>query len=306
MKDKISFFSVDNKVGQFVILIVLGLTWGSSFILMKKGLVAFESFEVALIRLFFAFIVIFPFLIKELRSIPKDKYIWLALTGWLGNGLPAFLFALGISKIDSSLGGIINSTTPIFTLLIGIFFFGLQFQKSAVWGIVVGLLGTVYLIASGYKGEQDSRFVYALFPLLGSVLYGFSNTIIKIKLAELKPVVITASAFTALMPVIIPAFFLLGIPQKAVENEMHFIAFSYSALLGILGTSLAVIVYNYLIKHTSILFAASVTYIIPVFAMAWGFVFGEALSIHYFIGLAIIITGVWMVNKSGQAKGIKK
>lgn len=298
MKGKFSIISSQSKIWQLIILLVLGITWGSSFILMKQGMVAFKPYEVAIIRLVFAFLVIFPFLWKDFKNIPKEKYIWLALAGWVGNGIPAFLFAVGISKIDSSLGGIINSTTPIFTLIVGVYFFGLTFKRTALFGVLVGLLGTVYLIVSGYKGGGESDFIYALLPLLGSVLYGFSNNIIKFKLVNLKPAVITSGAFTALMPILIPAFFILEIPQKASIDEVHFKAFMFCVLLGMLGTSLAVLVYNYLIKSTSIIFAASVTYIIPVFAMAWGFLLGEQITIHYFIGLAIIVTGLWIVNKA--------
>lgn len=287
-----------NKVWMLAILLLLGITWGSSFILMKQGLVAFQSYEVAIIRLFFAFVVILPFLLKEWRKIPKKSYAWLIAAGWIGNGIPAFLFALGISKIDSSLGGIINSTAPLFTLIIGVNFFGLQFKRSALLGVLVGLMGAIYLIVSGYKGGESSNFIYALFPLMGSVLYGISNNIIKFKLKELKPVVISAGAFTALMPVIIPLLFILEIPQKAMSDAISLQAFGYCALLGVVGTSLAVVVYNYLIKHTSVIFAASVTYIIPIFAMAWGFVFGEQITIHYFVGLIIIISGLWMVNRA--------
>lgn len=222
--------STQAKIWQLFILLVLGITWGSSFILMKQGMKGFEPIEVAVIRLVFAFIVIFPFLIPEIKKIPRDKYIWLALAGWVGNGIPAFLFALGISKIDSSLGGIINSTTPIFTLIVGVSFFGLTFKRTALIGVLIGLCGAIYLIASGYNGGGQSNFVYALFPLLGSILYGFSNNIIKFKLKDLKPAVITSGAFTALMPVLLPTFFMLQIPQKAALDDVHFTAFMFCAL----------------------------------------------------------------------------
>lgn len=298
MTDNSSPQSTQSKLWQLFILLVLGITWGSSFILMKQGMKGFEPIEVAVIRLVFAFIVIFPFLLPEIKKIPREKYIWLALAGWVGNGIPAFLFALGISKIDSSLGGIINSTTPIFTLIVGVSFFGLTYKRSALIGVLIGLCGAIYLIVSGYKGGGQSNFVYALFPLMGSILYGFSNNIIKFKLKDLKPAVITSGAFAALIPVLLPTFFLLQIPQKAALDELHFTAFMFCALLGMFGTSLAVLVYNYLIKTSSIIFAASVTYIIPVFAMAWGFLLGEQITIHYFIGLAIIVCGLWIVNRA--------
>lgn len=298
MKEKNGFFSLENRMWQLLVLLALGITWGSSFMLMKQGLKAFNGFEVAVIRLSFSFLFLLPFLWNDLRKIPRKKYLWLALAGWLGNGLPSFLFAIGLSRINSSLGGIINSTAPIFTLIIGSTLFGLHFKKAAIGGILIGLAGTVYLVATGSGSGNSSNLYYALLPLLGSVCYGFSTNIIKTRLYELKPMVVTGGALSFVAPVVIPLMFVMQLPSAALQDNVHATAFFYSALLGVVGTSLAVLVFNYLIKHTSVLFAASVTYIIPVFAMAWGFVFGEDITVHYFLGMGIIILGVWLVNRA--------
>lgn len=298
MESKARFFSLENKLWQLLVLLILGMTWGSSFILMKQGLKGYNGFEVAVIRLSFSFLFLLPLLWKELRQIPVRKYLWLALAGWLGNGLPAFFFAIGLSRINSSLGGIINSTAPIFTLIIGSTLFGLHFKKAAVGGVLIGLAGTIYLVATGKGKGDDSHMYYALLPLMGSVCYGFSTNIIKTRLQELKPLVVTGGALAFVAPVAIPAMFILDLPARAFSGTVAGMAFFYSMLLGVVGTSLAVLVFNYLIKHTSVLFAASVTYIIPVFAMAWGFVFGEDITVHYFLGMGVIILGVWLVNRA--------
>lgn len=286
-----------NKSSQYFILFVLGATWGSSFILMKLGLRSFTPIEVALLRVSISFLVLSPFVFYHLRTIPKDKWKWLAAAGFLGNGIPAFMFALGLSKINSSLGGIVNATVPLFTLLVGTVFFAMRFGKNSVWGVFIGLIGTVYLIIFSGQGEGDTDELYVLFPLIGSLCYGFSSNIIKLKLKDLKPIIVTGAALMTQAPITIFFVFYLGLPEKAMSTPLATESFLYISILAIMGTSLAVLVFNYLIKHTTVLFASSVTYLVPAFAMAIGFFAGEAISIHYFVGMGIIILGVWLTSK---------
>ncbi len=277
---------------------MLGATWGSSFILMKLGLRSFTPIEVALLRVSISFIVLAPFVLYHLRTIPRDKWKWLAAAGILGNGIPAFMFALGLSKINSSLGGIINATAPLFTLIVGTLVFSMNFGKKSIWGVFIGLIGTVYLIIFSGDGKGDTDYLYVCFPLIGSLCYGFSSNIIKLKLKELKPIVVTGAALMTLAPVTIFFVFQQGIPQKAMSSPLHTESFLYIMLLAVMGTSLAVLVFNYLIKHTTVLFAASVTYLVPVFAMTIGFIAGETISLHYFIGMGVIILGVWLTSRN--------
>lgn len=292
-------FAIDlkNRSWQYFILFLLSVTWGSSFQLMKLGLRAFESWEVALIRISVSFLALLPFVIHHLRTIPKNKWIWLALAGITGNGIPAFMFALGLSKIHGSLGGILNATAPLFTLVVGMVFFAMVFKKSAIWGVIIGLAGTAYLVLLAGNSDEQMNIQYAFYPVIGSLCYGFSSNIIKIKLKELKPIVVTGVALMCIAPVTIFGLFYFDILSKVDDSALHTSSFIYTCILGICGTSLAVLVFNYLIKHTSVLFAASVTYIIPIVAMAIGFVAGEGITIHYFIGMAIIVFGVWLTNR---------
>ena len=109
---------------NYFILFFLAFIWGSSFILMKKGLVAFTDQQVAALRLFIAFLTLLPFLFKAIIDLRKIQIIPLLIIGLFGNGLPAFLFTKAQTTLDSSFVGILNSLTPIFTLLVGIGIFG--------------------------------------------------------------------------------------------------------------------------------------------------------------------------------------
>jgi len=291
-------FDFKDKTSQYFILFILGAIWGSSFILMKLGLRSFTPVEVALLRISISFLVLSPFVIYHIRTIPKDKWKWLALAGIFGNGIPAFMFALGLSRINSSLAGIINSTSPLFTMIVGTLFFSISFKKESVWGIFIGLIGTVYLIVFGSTGKGDTDYLYVLFPLIGSICYGFSSNIIKLKLKELKPIVVTGGALMCMAPFTIAAVFIMEVPQKIISSPLNQESFLYVCVLATMSTSLAVLIFNYLIKQTTVLFASSVTYLVPMFAMAFGFIKGEALSLHYFLGMAIIVGGVWLTGKS--------
>ncbi len=290
-------FDLKNKTWQYFILFMLAATWGSSFQLMKLGLRAFRPEEVALLRVSISFIALSPFVFYHIKTIPRDKWKWLAAAGFLGNGIPAFMFALGLTKIHGAMGGILNATAPLFTLIVGSVFFASRFGKNAIWGILIGLLGTAYLVFLAGNSDEEMDMIYAFFPLIGSLCYGFSSNIIKLKLKELKPIIVTGAALMMQAPFTIFFVLLLGIPSKAMSSPLHTESFLYICLLAVMGTSIAVLVFNYLIKHTTVLFAASVTYLVPAFAMGIGFFVGEVISIHYFIGMAIIIFGVWLTNK---------
>jgi drug/metabolite transporter (DMT)-like permease len=291
-------FDLSKKGWQFFVLALLGITWGSSFVLMKKGLEAFNPLELARLRLAFAGFTLLPFILPKLHKVPKTAWIWLSLTGLVGSGIPALLFAAGITRIDSSLAGIINSTAPIFTLLAGLLFFGLRVSKFGAIGIGIGLVGTVFLILS-QKGlsVNGNQWVFAALPLLGAICYGFSTNIIKSKLQGLSAVSVTGIAlFLVGLP---SAFWLIidGTLSPCLHSPLHQKALIYVALLGTVGTALAVLVFNFLIRHTTVLFAASVTYLIPAFAILWGVWMGESLIWQTLVGMAIILSGVYLVNR---------
>jgi len=293
-----SAFTLSNKNSQFIVLLVLGATWGSSFILMKKALGTLSVLEVAEWRLVFASLGLLPLTFGKWREIPRESWIYLALTGILGSGLPAFFFVLGISRIDSSLAGIINATTPLFTLIVGYAFFTLRFGPRGLIGILTGLAGTVYLILmQGGLRIDSTSILYALFPLLGAMCYGFSTNIIKSRLQHLSAIRITSFS---LLFAGVPAAIALALTPNSLSvfsSSEHLISLGFTATLGLVCTSLAVIVFNYLIRHTTVLFASSVTYLIPVFALLWGWIFGESINLHTFLGMGVIFLGVFIVNK---------
>jgi drug/metabolite transporter (DMT)-like permease len=292
---------IKPKQSYFPWLILLGLvlTWGSSFILIKQGLECFsyDSKVVGSLRIVITFLVLLPFALMKIRKIRRREWKVLIIVGIISNGAPAYLFAYAQTGIDSSMAGILNSLTPLFTLIIGFAFFHLKAKWFNIIGIIAGLAGAVGLIHYSGDGGFILNFNYAAFILVATICYATSVNIIKTHLADLDAVSITAYSF-----------FIIGFPVSFYliffTDFLHYMSagvdawegLGYISILAILGTAIALIFFNQLIKMTNALFAASVTYLIPIIAIGWGILDGEQLEWNYLIWIFLILGGVYLVN----------
>lgn len=247
------------------------------------------------------------FLFTALIAIPHFKYVnrsnWfpLLVVGVFGNGLPYILFPLAVTKLDSSIVGVLNSMVPLFTLIIGLVWFRLKVKWMSVLGIILGFLGAFWLLMPGLKFESE-KLIYGAYPIIATVCYAISINTINSKLVGMKPLSIT---LLSLLFVGVPAMvylFFTDFVHIMQTDDKAWVNFGYVAILGVVGSSLAIIIFNYMIQQTSSLFAASVTYAIPVIALVWGVVDGEAVGLHHAIGMLTILVGVYLVNKRGSLK----
>ncbi len=279
------------------IYIVLVLIWGSSFILMKKGLLAFSSAQVAAIRISTACLVLLPFLLFRLKEVEKKKVFYMVLMGITGSGIPAFLFTEAETQVSSSLAGILNALTPLFVLMIGILFFKMKVTSLKVIGIFVGFAGSAMLILFNSDGGSNSNILYATMIVVATVLYGLSNNIIMRYLQGCNPILMTAVAMAFMGPF---AFGWLMTTDFAarLNNEDAIFSLSSAMILGAFGTSIALVIYNYLIQTTGALFGSTVTYLMPVVAIAWGIADGESIGMIDFAALLIILFGIYLVRRA--------
>ncbi len=288
--------TLENKSWQWATLLLLSLIWGTSFILMKKGLESYSHMQVAAFRIFFSFLFLLPLTIKHLNAIKRENLRSIIIVGFIGFAIPAVLFTKAQTRIDSSLAGMLNSLTPMFTLIVGL----LIYRRSVKWvnvvGLLIGLLGALGLI---WKGELDvlkGFNAFALFVVAATICYGINVNEVKFKLAGLSSVQITSLAFLFTGP-IAGIYLLFSDLSPAAQTPNYFINLGYIAILALFSSVLAVLIFNHLIKHTTTLFAASVTYIIPFFAIIWGIADGEQISIIQFMWIGVILFEVHMVNK---------
>ncbi|PWK28133.1 EamA-like transporter family protein [Arcicella aurantiaca] len=288
---------LQNPTLAWSLLALLAVIWGSSFILVKKSLVVFDASQVGSLRIGAAFLFFLPFVLTNLKKIPFQKAHIFLLVGCLGNLFPAYLFSLAGAKLDSGVSGALNSTTPLFTLIVGGLFFGNKITSKQTIGIVLGFIGALLLILAGAKGLNFN--VYALYVVAATVFYGLNLNITKKYLTglDLTPFQITSFIFTTIGPVALIVLFSGDFLQKMQSSDAIAPLF-YGVLLGVMGSAIAMVLFNRLIQMTSAVLASSVTYLIPIVAIIWGIIDGETIQIQHFLGMGIILVGVYLVNKS--------
>lgn len=287
-----------KKINQILILCVLGIIWGSSFILMKKALTTYSPIEITLYRIFIVFLVFFPLGIKSFFKIKKKTSFVLILSAIIGSVIPYFLFIKAQTKIDSSLNGILNSITPLFTLLFGVIIFKQKTNFRAIIGVMVGLIGATSLIFLSSGGDIfSSSILYALFPVLGSACYALNINIIKTYLQDIPALKITSWSFIFIGPIAgLLLFFETDFANNLTNNDPNYLNFICINILGVLGSGLAFWVFNLLIKETSSVFASSVTYLIPIVAIFWGVIDGEDFGIVQFYLCLVIFCGIYLIK----------
>jgi drug/metabolite transporter (DMT)-like permease len=196
--------------------------------------------------------------------------------GFCGNFFPAFLFTYAETGISSGFAGMLNSFTPIFTILIGFLIYKQRITSFQVVGTIIGTIGIVLLINAGKSVSLNASIFHVLAIVFATFLYGVSLTTIKNKLQHYSSVDITTLAFLMVFLPALIAFFVFGTPSVILKNEHALKGLGYISILAIFGTAMAVFLFNGIIRMSSALFASSVTYFIPVVAVIIGFFFKES------------------------------
>ncbi|HAW52161.1 MAG TPA: EamA family transporter [Flavobacteriales bacterium] len=283
-------------VFRWGVLILLALIWGSSFILMKIGLVAIPFNELGALRMLLAFFALMPIGIRYWFKIDRKYWKYLLIVGLCGNGIPAFLFAFAQTRINSSLAGMLNSMVPLFTLLFGLLFFDVK-SKFVHWtGVVTGLVGAIFLL---YRPgiAIDSSSMYGLYVVAATVCYATSVNVIKKYLFELSSTVITSASLIFVGPICGLYLFSTDFPDRISTDHAFVVSFLAVLVLSVFATGLAILIFNMLIKRVSALYASSVTYLIPVIAILWGVSDGEVVSLTQLAGMGGILTGIYLINR---------
>jgi drug/metabolite transporter (DMT)-like permease len=284
----------------WLLLTCMALVWGSSFIMMKKALVVFSSQQVASARIFFAFLFFVPLMLVQVRRpdvrlAVRQRWFALLLSGILGFLLPAFLFAEAGAHISSALSGTLNSLSPLFVLLLGTLVFNLRFRQNQVVGIMLGFVGSMILVFFSASGSFSVN-GYALMVMLATVMYGANTNLISKYLSHLPALTATAWTFAFVGPiagvVLLSSDFLNRTAQPGALGPLGALAF-----LGILASGITSVLFIRVVQLASGVFAASVTYLIPVVAIVWGLLDGETILWQQYLGLTISLTGIYLVNR---------
>jgi drug/metabolite transporter (DMT)-like permease len=292
-----------NGARAWLVLMLLSLIWGSSFILMKEGLEGFDALQLALIRMSVAALCLFPMALRHLRELDRREIALLFVVGLTGNALPAFLYAKAETVLPSAVVGVLTSMTPIFSLLVAWLFFGQRFPRANVIGIVVGLAGAVVLAMAGSpEAGRSTNLAFAGLVLVATISYGVNVNLVKGFFSKRNSVLVTSIALSTVgWPALI--FLLVGTSfiENVRTNPAAPAALAYIAILGAFGTALSVLLFNQLLKNATIIFATSVTYTIPIVAVLWGIVLHEAFTTLHAAAFAVILAGVWLANRRSVA-----
>lgn len=280
---------------KWPILIALSLMWGSSFILMKRGLEAFSSEQVAALRITLAYVFLLPFLVRYYRIDLKKYWKGLLGMGVFGNLVPAFLFTKAETGISSSLTGMLNALTPIFTVIIGWIAFGSRTNIFQLAGIITGFGGALLLLYNDDAG-QPNHAGFAMLVVTATLCYAVSVNIIKKYLSDIGSTRATVWAFMFTGPPAMIYLFSTDFMDVVNKHPLAMQAIGYTAILGIAGSALAVIAFNELIKLSGPVFASTTTYLIPIVAVGWGFAEGEQVSWLQLTAVVVILAAVWLIN----------
>ena len=279
-------------------LFLLAFTWGSSFILIKKGLLDLSPLQLGSLRTVLSSLFIFSIGFKSLKTIETHQWKWIVITGLIGTFFPSFLFAYAETEVDSGVVSVLNSLVPLNTVLIGLAVFKIATSRTQVFGVILGFVGASMLIFNNMELHPDQNYLYAGLVVLATVMYASSVNIIKRYLQEVKPLAIATGNFVA---IIVPAIFVLTFSNfftsETFLSNTIYISIGCVIILSLCGTVMAKIVFNSLIQISSPVFASSVAYLMPLVALLWGLLDGEVFGINQGLASLLILLGVYLVNR---------
>ncbi|RZJ73897.1 DMT family transporter [Flavobacterium sp.] len=281
---------------KIILIGVLALIWGSSFILIKRGLEGLTAFQLGSLRMIFGSLFFLMIGFRSLAKIPREKWKFIALTALFGSFLPAFLFAIAQTHISSTISAIMNALTPLSTLVVGILLFSLDYKRSQIFGVIIGLAGCVLLILGGTSNHSGDNDLFALLAFAGAFCYAINVNLLKKNLSDLSPLSIATGNFAVMLlpclAILVSTGFFSQVHEPKVQHAIGFIA-----LLGIMGTGIANLLFYRLIKISTPVFASQVTYLIPIVAFFWGALDGEVLSFWQGLGALVVLVGVWISGR---------
>ena len=289
---------MNTEQKKWFFLLLLAITWGRSFILIKKVLLGLSPLQLGSLRTVISALFIFIIGFRSLKTILNHQWKWIIVTGFLGTFFPSFLFAFAETEVDSGIVSILNSLVPLNTVLIGLAIFKITSTKTQVIGVILGFIGASMLIFNSMELHPDQNYLYAGFVVLATVMYASSVNIIKHYLQDVKPIAIATGNFVA---IVIPAILVLSYSNfftiETFENEAIYKSIGCVAILSLFGTVMAKIIFNSLIQISSPVFASSVAYLMPLVALVWGLLDGEIFGINQGLASLLILLGVYLVNK---------
>lgn len=292
---------------KWIYLLILSVIWGSSFILIKKSLIGLTAYQLGALRIIISGVILLAFGYNKLNTIPRSKWKWLFISGLLGSFIPSFFFAIAETEIDSAVASILNSLVPLNTILLGFAVFKIASTKRQVLGVIIGFVGTAILILKGAELNPNQNYVYAGFVIASTLMYAANVNIIKRYLQDVKPLAIAAGNYVFIvLPALIILFCTDFFSSETFHNPELPMALVYIGILSVFGTAMAKVIFYKLVQISTPVFASSVTYIMPIVALIWGLLDGEAFSFIQGLAALLILIGVYLSHKQATISVLKE
>ncbi|MFC0677360.1 DMT family transporter [Lysobacter korlensis] len=275
---------------------VLAAIWGASFMFMRVAAKDFGSLALVEMRLALGALILLPFLLRERAAF--DRAIWpkLALIGAINSAIPFALFAWAAQRAPAGIGAITNAMAVLFTALVGFLFFREQIGRRRAFALLVGFGGVVVLASGKTAGSNVGGAVVA--GCSAAFLYGIGAHLVKRHLVGLPPIAVAAATLSCAALMVLP-FAIAQWPQQPIPME----SWVSASMLGVLCTGIAYALYYRLIRRIGAGRAVTVTYLVPLFAVAWAWaLLGEALTLSMGIAGALILGSVALSQRSAKAK----
>lgn len=282
---------------DWFILLLLAAVWGASFLFIKKSVQIFNPVQMAMWRMVMATAIYLPVAALFWSKIDWKRWKPLVIVAFCGSAIPNFMFAVAQQHVSSSLAGVLNALTPLFTLILGVIFFQMIFLREKLLGVVLGLAGAAVLILFNSSSAVSGNAFYAALCALATLCYAINANVVNRHLRDQHPAGIASAAF-----MITGILFLIGLWWSdgwsvARDHKDGMVGLSYIFYLAAMGTVGGSILYFWLLQRTSAIYATSVTYLIPIAALILGSADGESIGFTDLAGTGVILLGVYLARK---------
>ena len=275
-------------------LALLGAIWGASFMFMRVASKDFGAAPLVEVRLVLGALVLLPFLWRARASFPLKRWPMLLLVGTLNSAIPFLLFAWAAQRAPAGIGAITNSMAVLFTALVGFLFFGEKIGTRRVIALAAGFVGVVVLASGKAAGASVGWAVVA--GSCASFLYGIGGNLVRRHLTDLPPIAVASATLCAAAVMTLP-FAIAQWPQNELPARSWFSA----AMIGVLCTGIAYAVFFRLIQRIGASRAATVTYLVPLFGVAWAWLLlDEPLTLTMGIAGTLILGSVALSHRAAR------
>ncbi len=290
------------QLSEHMVLLLLGAVWGSSFLCVSIALRDYPPASIAAIRITLAAVILLVIIRVRGLSLPKGRRDWLLLfvIGALNSSIPFSLISFAQQSISGGMSAMLISTAPFSALLIAHYYtHDDKISGNKVFGMFIGFAGVLVLVGADVLASRNDAVAGQLMALLAALCYGSSSILIR-KVSHINSLVSSASVLLITALYFMPLVAYFDRPWLIEPSIESFMALIY---LGVVPTAIAYLLRFWLINRTGSVYVSQVAYLIPLFALAWGWMFLQEIpDTTIWLAMVLILTGIAVNSWSGKKR----